>query len=92
MSQEAPDRTLTEEVAEFLAHGPSAKEIADFRLSEPAQERVRLLLEKNEESTLTPEEAAELDEITVLNQLFMLIRARMRSRSQQDSPNGHQNA
>jgi hypothetical protein len=92
MSQKAPEQTLTEEVAEFLARGPSAEEIANFHISEPAQERVRELMEKDEESTLTPEETAELDEITVLDQLFTLIRARLRSRSQPDSPNGHQPA
>lgn len=32
MSQRASERTLTEEVAEFLARGPSAQEIANFRM------------------------------------------------------------
>lgn len=89
MSQKAPERTLTEEVAEFLARGPSAEEIAAFRISEPVQERVRALMEKNEEGTLTADETAELDEITVLDQLFTLIRARLRSQSSSDSQNGH---
>ncbi len=89
MSRKAPERTLTEEVAEFLARGPSAEEIANFRISDSAQERVRALMEKNEEGTLAPDETAELDEITVLDQLFTLIRARLRSQSQSDSQNGH---
>ncbi|HEX6798336.1 MAG TPA: hypothetical protein VF116_11560 [Ktedonobacterales bacterium] len=89
MSQKAPERTLTEEVAEFLARGPSAHEIANYRISESAQERVRVLMEKNEDGTLTAAETAELDEITVLDQLFTLIRARQVSQSQTDSENGH---
>ncbi|WIG60587.1 MAG: hypothetical protein OJF49_003335 [Ktedonobacterales bacterium] len=87
MSQTLPRRTLTEEVAEFLARGPSAEDIANFRISEQAQERVHALMEKNEASALTPEEDAELDEITVLDQLFTLIRAHRAS--QTHAHNGH---
>ena len=76
MSEKAPERTLTEEVAELLARDLSAQEIASFRISESAQERVRALMAKNEDGTLTPDETAELDEITVLDQLFSLVRAR----------------
>jgi hypothetical protein len=76
MAQLTAHPTLTEEVAEFLARGPSGEEIAAYRISEQARERVRALLEKNEDGTLTPEETAELDEVTVLDQLFTLIRAR----------------
>jgi hypothetical protein len=77
MSQSAPSRTLIEDVAEFLSRGPSAEEIANFRISEQAQERVRVLMDKNEDGTLTPDERTELDEITMLDQLFTLIRARL---------------
>lgn len=76
MSEKAPERTLTEEVAELLARDLSAHGIASFRISESAQERVRALMAKNEDGTLTPDETAELDEITVLDQLFSLVRAR----------------
>ena len=89
MSQKAPERTLTEEVADFLARAPSAEEIAAYRISESAQERVRELMAKNEDGTLTPDETAELDEITVLDQLFTLIRARLLPQSPQDAQNGH---
>lgn len=75
MGSSTPQRTLTEEVAEFLARGPSAKEIARFRISARAQQRVRALMAKHEDGTLSPDEAAELDEITVLDQIFTLIRA-----------------
>lgn len=87
MSQTLPRRTLTEEVAEFLARGPSAEDIANFHISEQAQERVHALMEKNEAGALTAEENAELDEITVLDQLFTLIRAHRASQTQ--THNGH---
>jgi hypothetical protein len=77
MSQTAPSRTLIEEVADFLARGPSADEIANYRISEQTQERVRKLMDKNEEGTLSPDEATELDEITMLDHLFTLVRARL---------------
>ena len=77
MSSTTPHRTLTEEVADFLARGPSAGQIARFRMSRQAQERVRVLTEKNEDGTLSAQETVELDEITVLDQLFTLIRARL---------------
>jgi len=75
MSKTAARRTLTEEVADFLASGPSSDEIANYRISAEAQERVSALMERNEAGTLTPDETAELDEITVLDQLFTLVRA-----------------
>jgi hypothetical protein len=77
MSATTPDQTLTEEVAAFLATGPSAEAIAGFRIPTHAQERVRELMARQAEETLTPTESAELDEITVLDQLFTLVRARL---------------
>lgn len=86
MSQTISHRSLTEEVADFLAQGPTAEAIAAYRISEQAQDRVRELMEKNKSGVLTPDEAAELDEITVLDQLFTLIRARVVSSAWQDAP------
>ena len=76
MSATIPSRTLIEEVADFLARGPSPEAMAQFRISDQTQQRVQALMEKNANSTLTPAETAELDEITILDQLFTLIRAR----------------
>ena len=84
MSATTPHRTLTEEVAEFLAGGPSPEDMARFHLSNEAQRRVRALLDKNEDGALTPDEIAELDEITLLDQLFTLIRARLGARDGHD--------
>ncbi len=53
-----------------------SKTAARRTLTEEVQERVSALMERNEAGTLTPDEVAELDEITVLDQLFTLVRAR----------------
>lgn len=76
MSQPALLRP-TEEIAEFFAHGPSAEEIATFRLSEPTIARVRELLAKNAAATLTREESEELDQLVLLDRIVMLIRSRL---------------
>ena len=81
MAQIASQPTLTEEIAAFLASGPTPEELATYHISEQARERVAALMEKNKDGALTPEEAAELDEITVLDQLFTLVRARLTSPS-----------
>ena len=67
----------TEEVAAFFARGPSIDEIAAFRLSDRAVERIRELLDKNAEGALSPEESEELDELAVLDRLVTLIRSRL---------------
>ncbi len=64
-----------EELAEFLARRPSLAEIAAFRLSTSALERVRELMEKNENSALSPEESRELDRLVLLDDIIGLIQA-----------------
>ena len=71
---------LADEVSEFLARGPQPEEIVAFRPSESSVERVRELLEKNREGTLTPAEEAEMDYIGTLNNLFSLIKIHARQR------------
>jgi hypothetical protein len=75
--------TPTEEIAEFFARGPSTDEIARFRLSNAALKRVRDLLGKNDEGTLSPEETQELDQLVLLDRIVMLIRSRLPSAPQQ---------
>jgi hypothetical protein len=49
-------------MAQLTAHPTFTEEVAE--------------LEKNEDGTLTPDESSDVDEVTVLDQLFTLIRAR----------------
>jgi hypothetical protein len=77
MSHAAPALGPIEEVAEFFARGPSLEEIARFQLSEPAQELIAELLDKEDDGTLTAEERRQLDELLIVNDLVALIRSRV---------------
>ena len=66
-----------EEIASFFARSPSSQEIAAFRLSDQTVTRLRELLEKNSAGTLTSNEADELDQVSHLNRMLLLIRSRL---------------
>ena len=65
------------EVIDFFIRGPSRAEIAHFHLSEAAQERLRVLLDRNAADTLTAEETGELDRLVFLDDIVSLIRVRV---------------
>lgn len=71
-----------EEVVEFFAQGPSREEIAAFRLSDMAQDRVRELLHRNATGAVTQEENRELDQMVLLDDIISLIRARVQGAAQ----------
>jgi len=62
-------------ILEFLAGGPTAKEVANFRPAPEMQARVSELLEKNRAGTLTEMEQAELDEYMRIEHLMLMIKA-----------------
>lgn len=64
------------EILDFLIERPTPSEIAAFKVSPSAQERLRTLLDKNREATLTPAEVAELNVYEQLEHLMILLRAR----------------
>ncbi|HEX5439314.1 MAG TPA: hypothetical protein VFW76_00390 [Ktedonobacterales bacterium] len=66
-----------EEIASFFARSPSSQEIAAFRLSDQTVTRLRELLEKKSAGTLTSNEADELDQVSHLNRMLLLIRSRL---------------
>jgi hypothetical protein len=76
---------LAQEVMAFLARSPEPREIIAFHPCEESAHRVRELLRKNSEGSITPEEEAELDEMEAVNHLFTLVKARAR-RSLRSSP------
>ena len=76
MSQ-TPTVSPVEEVVEFFAQGPSRQDIAAFRLSEAAQDRLRELVHRNASATLSSEEARQLDQMVLLDDIVSLIRARV---------------
>jgi hypothetical protein len=67
---------LAGDVLEFLARGPAPSEIIAYHPSESATMRIRELLDRNRESTLSPAEEAELDEIALLDHLMTVIKAK----------------
>lgn len=78
MSQ-APTLRPVEEVVAFFASCPSRQEIAAFRLSDSAQERLRELLRRNAAGELDADEQRQLDQMVLLDDIVSLIRARARA-------------
>lgn len=72
--QEIPQAYL--EVLDFLVTCPTPQDIVSFKVSPAAQERLRSLLDKNREGTLTDSEVAELDVYEQLEHLMILMKAR----------------
>jgi hypothetical protein len=72
--QDIPQAYL--EVLDFLMTRPTPEEIATFKVSPVAQTRLRSLLDKNREGTLTDSEIAELDVYEQLEHLMILMKAR----------------
>ena len=64
------------EVLDLLLSRPSPQAIADFKVSAAAQDRLRILLDKNREEGLTDAETAELDLYEQLEQLMTLLKAK----------------
>lgn len=55
-------RAPYDEFIQFMTSTPTLREIADYRLSEDAEERIEYLLDQNGEGLLTPEERMELED------------------------------
>jgi hypothetical protein len=64
------------ELVEFVARGATAEEVANFRPSADAQRRVTELLERQRQSELTEEEAAELESFVQLEHILGLAKAK----------------
>jgi len=64
------------ELVDFVAHGSTAEQVANFRPSPEAQKRVAELLERQRELTLTEEETAELDGFVQLEHILGLAKAK----------------
>jgi len=64
------------EVLDFLITRPTPEEIAAFKVSAAAQERIYALLDKNREETLNETETAELNLYEQLEHLMILLKAK----------------
>jgi hypothetical protein len=67
-------RTVAELIG-FLSKGPSPKQVADYKVSERSQERLRRLLALNKSGLLSTEEQVELDEIETFEHLVIMLKA-----------------
>ncbi|MCC3451023.1 MULTISPECIES: hypothetical protein [unclassified Microcoleus] len=65
-----------QEVLDFLIKSPIPQEIVNFKVSQQAQIRLQILLDKNRESILNPMEIEELDVCEQLEHLIILLKAR----------------
>jgi hypothetical protein len=66
--------TLFDETLEFLASTPTPEQIIAFRPSDALQERVRLLLDRQKNESLTAEENDELDEFARMNHFMSMLK------------------
>lgn len=66
------------ELVEFLSAGPAPEQVAEYTVSERAQQRLRRLLALNQSGLLSAEEQAELDEIETLDHLVILLKTQAR--------------
>ncbi|MBD1874119.1 hypothetical protein H6F75_11530 [Nodosilinea sp. FACHB-131] len=65
-----------QEILDFLVSQPTLEQIMGFKISETSQSRLRTLLQKNREATLTSAETAELDLYKQFDTLIGFLKAR----------------
>jgi hypothetical protein len=66
------------ELVDFVASGTTPEDVANFHPSAEAQERVAELIERERQSALTPEEAAELNRFLELEHILRMAKAKAR--------------
>ena len=74
-----------DEMIDFLASGPTSRQIIEHKVSATLQKRLETLLEKNREEGLTMAEAAEMNAFRQVNHVMIRLKARARRASQQAS-------
>jgi hypothetical protein len=65
-----------DEFVDFITSHPTVEQVAEFRLSEQAEARIRELLDANRTRRLTAEEEAELDEYLRLEHIMRKAKLR----------------
>jgi len=69
-----------EEVLEFLASGPTPREISTYRPPHSAQSHFSALLEANRNRQLSLQEQEELDHYIAMDRMLSLLKAKALSR------------
>jgi hypothetical protein len=73
-----PVRTVFDVITDFLAADPTPQEIIAYHLPGDLQQRLDDLLDKNGEDLLTPEEREELYEFLNVDEMFSLLKTKMK--------------
>ena len=76
--QNIPASSVFDEITDFLATEPSPQAIIAYHLSEDLQQRADYLAERNGEDLLTPEEREEMQEFMNANEMFSLLKTKMK--------------
>jgi hypothetical protein len=69
---------LANSMIDFLLTSAKPKDVLDFKLPAPLQERASILLERNREGLLTEEEREELSQFVFLEHIFRVAKSRAR--------------
>jgi len=77
---DAPVRTVSDVVAEFLACKPADEVVLAYFIPPYLQDRVHFLLDLNGEDELTAIEAEELDELARADDFISLLKAKIKRR------------
>jgi hypothetical protein len=73
---EVQQQGASQEVLSFLMAQPTPQDILEFKVSETAQARLRVLLDRNREEGLGEDEMLELDGYEQLDQLMQMLKIR----------------
>jgi hypothetical protein len=66
------------EIIDFIAAGTTPEAVAHFQPAPEARQRVAILIEREKEGALSPEERAELDHFMELEHILRMAKARAR--------------
>lgn len=72
--QSEVQQTASQEVLSFLMRQPMPQDILSFKVSDVAQGRLKLLLDRNREGELSEDESLELDGYEQLDQLMQMLK------------------
>lgn len=81
--QITPTRAVFDVITDFLASEPTPQQIVDYLLPADLQERADDLAERNAEGQLTYEERAELETFINADQMFSLLKTKMKRKLNQ---------
>ena len=71
------EQSLFTELAEFIVSQPSLEEIANYKASSVINQRTEILLEKNRNHGLAPEERKEMENILAISHLMTIAKANL---------------